>query len=251
MNGPGDRPKGLILGGTCELALALAPGLIEKGFFPVLTWRDPEGREKIDVSLVDYSGRYETVRFNLGDPLSLETLFSKDPGFDFLVDFAQGDYETLIAAADEDRIRVYFSENVASRAILLKRVARGMLRLKRGRLIYVSSSAAERPAPGQGVYAAAKIAAEALYRNCGLELAGKGITSVILRAGYVQAGRGRAFLETNPEIIRQVPLQRALEAEEVTETILFLLSPVAVGINATILTLDGGLSAGKTGIAKH
>ena len=251
MNGSGERPKGLILGGTCELALVLASKLIEKGFFPVLTWRDPEGRGKIDVTLAAFSGRYETIRFNLGDLLSLETLFAKDSGFDFLVDFAQGDYETLIAAADEDRIRAYFSENVAARAILLKRVARGMLRMKRGRLIYVSSAAAERPAPGQGFYAAAKLAAETLYRSCGLELAGKGVTSVILRAGYVQAGRGRAFLEANPEIIRQVPLQRALEAEEVAETILFLLSPAAVGINATILTLDGGLSAGKTGIMKH
>jgi len=251
MNGPGDRPKGLILGGTCELALALAPGLIEKRFFPILSWRDSDGCGKINAALADYSGRYETVRFDLGDPLSLETLFAKYSGFDFLVDFAQGDYETLIAAADEDSIRAYFSENVAARAILLKCVARGMLRKKRGRLIYVSSSAAERPAPGQGVYAAAKLAAEALYRSCGLELAGKGITSVILRAGYVQAGRGRAFLEENPEIIRQVPLQRALEADEVAEAILFLLSPAAVGINASILTLDGGLSAGKTGIIKH
>jgi len=251
MNGPGKRCKGLILGGTCELGLVLASKLIKKGFYPVLTWRNPAGCEKIDVALAEYSGRYETVRFNLGDPMSLETLFAKDSGFDFLVDFAQGDYETLIAAADEDQILAYFSENVAARAILLKRVARGMLRMKRGRLIYISSSAAERPAQGQGVYAAAKLAAEALYRSCGLELAGKGITSVILRAGYVQAGRGRAFLESNPEIIRQVPLRRALEADEVAETILFLLSPAAVGINATILTLDGGLSAGKTGIMKH
>ncbi len=251
MNGPRDRRKGLILGGTCELALALASRLIEKGFFPVLTWRNPDGCGKIDAALAKLSGRYETGRFSLDDPLSLETLFAGEPGFDFLVDFAQGDYEALVASADEDRIPAYFSENVVARAILLKRLTREMLRLKQGRLIYISSSAAERPAPGHGFYAAAKLAAEALYRNCGLELAGKGITSVILRAGYVKAGRGYAFLEANPEIIRQVPLRRALEADEVAETILFLLSPAAVGINATILTLDGGLSAAKTGTTKH
>lgn len=244
-----EKKRGLILGGTCELALCLASRLIAQGMYPVLTWRDQGGKEKIDHSLAAFRGLYDTIRFDLGDPLALKTLFDDEAaGFDFLVDFAQGNYEALIAAADEERIQAYFTENVAARAVLLKHVTRVMLRMRRGRLIFVSSSAAERPAPGQGFYSATKLASEALYRNCGLELAGKGISSVILRVGYVRAGRGRAFLEHNPDAIRQVPLLRALEAEEVAETILFLLSPAAVGINATILTMDGGLSAGKMGI---
>lgn len=243
--------RGLILGGTCELALVLASKLIGQGYRPILTWRNPEGRAKINLALADFAGRYETVRFDLADPLSGEAFFAHYAGYDFLVDFAQGDYEALVAAADEERVAAYFAENVAARAAFIKHMTREMIRAKQGRLIYVSSSAAERPAPGQGFYAAAKLAAEALYRNCGLELAGKGITSVILRTGYVRAGRGRDFLAANPEAIRQVPLLRPLEAEEVAETILFLLSPAATGINATVLTIDGGLSAGKTGATRY
>lgn len=252
MSGASEKQRGLILGGTCELALCLALKLIERGFLPVLSWRHDDGKGKIDQALSALQGRYETVRVDLQDPVSFSALSPDEaPVFDFLVDFAQGDYEALIAAADEERIKDYFAVNVSARAILLKQLVRGMFLEKRGRLIYVSSSAAERPAQGQGFYAAAKLAAEALYRNCGLELAGKGITSVILRTGYIQAGRGRAFLENHPEAIRQVPLQRALEAEEVAETILFLLSPAAAGMNATTLTMDGGLSAGKTGVTKY
>lgn len=249
MSNQSDKKRGLILGGTCELALCLASQLIAQGILPVLTWRDQDGKEKIDQHLAACRGLYDTVRFDLGDPSSLKVLFDDQAaGFDFLVDFAQGDYEALIAAADEERIQAYFNENVAARAVLLKHVTRVMLRMRRGRLIFVSSSAAEKPAPGQGFYSATKLASEALYRNCGLELAGKGISSVVLRVGYVRAGRGRAFLEHNPDALRQVPLHRALDAEEVAQTILFLLSSAAVGINATILTMDGGLSAGKMGI---
>jgi 3-oxoacyl-[acyl-carrier protein] reductase len=246
-----EKKRGLILGGTCELALCLGRLLIDQGFFPVLTWRSEEGHRQIDLALTSHRGFYETARLDLGDPESITALLTKESAFDFLVDFAQGDYETLIAGADEERIYSFFTAYVAARAVLLKNICRGMLRKKQGRLVYISSSAAERPAPGQGFYGAVKLASEALYRNCGLELAGKGITSVILRVGYIDAGRGREFLQTRPEAVRQVPLCRALKAEEVAETILFLLSPAAAGINATTLTMDGGLSAGKMGITSH
>ena len=250
MSRKNDKKRGLIIGGTCELALCLGRILIEKGFWPVLTWRNEEGRQKINLALESQGDLYETVHLDLSAPESMAAPFTPTSSFDFLVDFAQGDYEALIAGSDEDRIYKYFKEYVAARAVLLKNVCRVMLRRKQGRLIYVSSSAAERPAPGQGFYGAAKLASEALYRNCGLELAGKGITSVILRAGYVDAGRGRTFLAARSEAVKQVPLRRALKAEEVAETILFLLSPSVVGINATVLTMDGGLSAGKTGAFK-
>jgi 3-oxoacyl-[acyl-carrier protein] reductase len=251
MSGVFENRRGLLLGGTCELALCLAEKLIAAGGVPVLTWRSDEGLRRIATALEVYSGRYETVRLDLQDPASVAAVFAEaGSAFDFLVDFAQGDYETLIAAADEERSQAYFTEYVTVRAIVLKRICRQMLGQKQGRLVYVSSSAAEKPAPGQGLYAAAKLASEALYRNCGLELAARGITAVILRAGYVDAGRGRAFLKTNPVVVKQVPLQRALTADEVAETILFLLSPAATGINATTVTMDGGLSAGKASPTK-
>ena len=246
-----DEKKGLILGGTCELALCLAPMLIAKEIVPVLTFRSEEGQRKIEEKLAPYAGHYETARLDLNDTASIEAFFSRtSSSCDFLVDFAQSDYEAFIAGADESRIYSYFMENVAARAVFLKHVTRAMLGRRRGRLVYVSSSAAERPAPGQGFYSAAKLASEALYRNCGLEMAGKGITSVILRVGYVEAGRGRIFLETRPDAVNQVPIGRALKAGEVAETILFLLGPAAVGINATVLTMDGGLCAGKIGLLK-
>ena len=121
-----------------------------------------------------------------------------------------------------------------------------MLKKKRGRLVFVSSSAADRPNPGQGFYAASKLASEALYKNLGLELGGRGITTVTLRPGYVDAGRGKKYLQTRKEeVLRMVPIKRAITGAEVAETILFFLSDSAAGFNATEIALDGGLTAGK------
>jgi 3-oxoacyl-[acyl-carrier protein] reductase len=237
----------LILGGSCDLALCLAGCMIKAGLFPVLTYRSQKGQDRISDRLKACYGSYSTCYLDFSDRDSLGQLLQDDGASpDFLVDFVQGDLECLIASAESDDIYRYFSENVSFRAEVLKKVARMMLAQKRGRLVYISSSAALRPNPGQGFYRAAKLAAEALYRNLGLELGSRGITTITLRPGYVDEGRGREFIRKDHDAsIGKVPIKRALTAKEVAETILFYLSDSARGFNATEISLDGGLTAGK------
>ncbi len=242
---PGSRV--LILGGSCEIALTLVLYLIEASLLPILTYRNERGLRSIREALMPFAGRYETHHLNFGDRASLDTLFrSIDDDLDFLIDFVQEDYESFIASADEERICRFFADNVSFRAEILKRAGRAMLKKRRGRLIYISSSAAERPNPGQGFYAAAKLASEALYRNMGLEMGERGITTAILRPGYVDAGRGAIFMRKHGRVLLEmIPVKRAITQEEIAQTILFLLSDSAIGINATAIVLDGGLTAGK------
>jgi 3-oxoacyl-[acyl-carrier protein] reductase len=237
----------LVTGGSCRLALCLADRLIAASLFPILTYRSEAGAKRITDFLHGKEEHYRTVYFDLGREESLPAMLTGiQNDLDYLVDFAQGDLEAFIAAADEARIDDYFQENVAGRARLLKQVGRIMMGKKFGRLVYISSTAALRPNPGQGFYAAAKLASEALYRNLGLELAQRGITAITLRPGYVDAGRGEAFLQdAGKEILAKIPIRRALSREETAETILFLLSDGAAGFNAVELCLDGGMTAGK------
>ncbi len=239
--------RALILGGSCDLALSLAENMIKAGLFPILTYRSEKGQDLIIASLKTFDGKYTTAHLDFSEPGSIGPAFQhSDLDIDFLVDFAQGDFESLIASADEVDVYRYFSENVSFRAAVIKKAARIMLAKKKGRLLYISSSAAAKPNPGQGFYAAAKLASEALYRNLGLELGGRGITTVSLRLGYINAGRGRVFLESKgKEALGKVPIKRALTAEEVSETILFYLSDSASGFNATEISMDGGLGAWK------
>ncbi len=239
--------RAFILGGSCDLALSLAEKMIKAGLFPILTFRSEKGQKHILESLKTFDGKFTTAYLDFSEPDSIGPAFRvADQNFDFLVDFAQGDLESLIASADEVDIYRYFSENISFRAAVIKKTARIMLAKKKGRLVYISSSAAAKPNPGQGFYAAAKLASEALYRNLGLELGGRGITTVTLRPGYVNAGRGRAFLESKgKEALGKVPIKRALDAEEVADTILFYLSESATGFNATEISMDGGLAATK------
>ncbi|MEJ2661819.1 MAG: SDR family oxidoreductase [Desulfobacteraceae bacterium] len=239
--------RALILGGSCDMGLALAEAMTASGLYPLLTYRDARGRVRIDERLRHLGRGYDTIHLELQGPQGngrLKNLL--DQGVAYLVDMAHGDLEGLVAAVDVAAADDYFRSQITARAALIQQVARAMLSRRQGRMVFISSTAAARPHPGQGFYAAAKQAAEALYRSLGLELAGRGVTTVTLRPGYVDAGRGRRYLEhKDPQALFKVPLGRALTPAEVAHAVMFLLCDEAVGFNATTLTMDGGLSAGK------
>ena len=239
----------LLVGGSCEMALALAPLLLDVGLTPVLTYRTEEGADSIrqipglspmGSCFFDLSMALEPNGFD-----GLDACFP-DGGPHYLVDFAHGNLESLVAAADPEVVGRYFEGNVTCRAALVKWAARRMAARRFGRVLYVSSTAAALQNGGQGFYAASKKACEALYQGIGIEMGRKGITTAILRPGYVSAGRAGDFLTENGAWVKKrVPLGRATTPAEVAETLLFLLSDAAQPINATTLTMDGGLSACK------
>lgn len=237
----------LLCGGSCDLGIALASLLSSQGIQPVLTYRSPESLRHITKALKDIPNAYTTCFLDLNNISSIETAFSSlDNSLDYLVDFAQGDYEALVASADTMRIAGYMEINITAKAAMLKNAVRSMITQRGGRLVFVSSTAAGRPNPGQGFYAASKLAAEALYKNMALELGRFGISTVTLRPGYIDAGRGKSYIDANRDaLIKRIPSQSFITADDVAATILFLLSDQAKGFNATELTMDGGLSAGK------
>lgn len=231
----------IITGGNCEMALCLAKLSIGEGLFPVLGYRSDEAKEAIESALEGHEGAYATCEIDFSRE---ETLSNALEGLahspDYLVDLAHGDYETLVSSASSHTLSAYMHENIAQRALWLRTITRSMIQNKFGRLVFVSSTAAGRPNPGQGLYAASKLAAEALYKNISLELGAFGISSVSLRPGYVDSGRGKAYIAKNRKQVKQ-----ALSASQVAQTLLFLMSDAALGFNATELVMDHGLTAGK------
>jgi 3-oxoacyl-[acyl-carrier protein] reductase len=243
--------RALILGGSCELGIFLSKLLINNEIFPVLTYRNSKNKKQILDSLNTFNDKFEIQELDLSSRSSILNFFNqidndKNYTLDYMIDFIQGDIESYIASINEKTIYNYFNENISIRAEILKKITRIMLKKKKGRLIFISSSAADRPNPGQGYYAAAKLASEALYRNIGLELGCRGITTVTLRPGYIKAGRGAKYIEINEkQILDKIPTKKILTINEVCEVILFFLSNSAMGFNCVEIPLDGGLTSGK------
>lgn len=199
----------LIIGGSSEIGLKLAFLCINSNLFPVLTYRNKKGRDKIYSNLKDKT-KFETYYLKLNDFESLKKL----PEVDYLVDISQSNYESLVINASEKFVEDYISCNITFKAFMLKQITEKMKSKKFGRLIYISSAAVERINPGQGYYAATKSAVETLYKTCGIELGGLGITTTILRPGYIDSGRGKEYLENQKGKVKKIiPINRLINID--------------------------------------
>lgn len=232
----------LLLGGSSAIGLALAGLLLDEGLRVIATHSTARGRAAMHERHPDLAAASPWL--DLGDRASLEGMEALlATPVDYLVDLAQADREVLLAAAGEADMDAYFQAHVAHRLLLLKAVTRSMLARRFGRLVHVSSTAAALPAPGQGFYGAAKRAAEGLYQSLGLELGARGITSLSLRLGLVDAGRGGRFLDRDDR--RQALADRTVTVDQAAGTLLFLLSDHALALTCTTITMDAGLTAQK------
>lgn len=226
----------LILGGSCAMGLALLELLHETNLSVTATHSSDTGRAALAEHFPDLAAR--SPRLDLGDPASVDAL---ERDADYVIDLAHARFESFMAASTE--ADAYFMAQIAGRQRLLRHLGRGMLARRFGRLIHVSSTAASLPAEGQGFYSAAKRAGEALYHALGLELGPRGVTSLSLRLGLLDAGRGADFLdEANRRSTLKTPL---VTLDQAASTLLFLMSDQALAFTCTTLTMDAGLTARK------
>jgi len=235
--------KVLIAGGSSEMGICLSRMLVQEGLFPVLAVRNEKRGKTAAKALADLSGQFSAVHLDLSVPETLDRIFpgrNADP--DYLVDLAQTDYNSLIAASSGEKSDACFQVNIGGRARMVRAASRCMLRKRFGRLIFVSSAAAGCPGRGQGFYAASKQAGEALYANCALELGSRGVTAMSIRPGFVDAGRGHRFLA---QMDRDQPQPPVVDISDLCRAIVFFLSDTASAFNGVTVTMDHGISFGK------
>lgn len=126
----------------------------------------------------------------------------------------------------------------------VKHGARQMLEQGRaGVIINISSVNAQQAGEGQVAYCAAKAGVDQITRCGALELGGRGIRVAGIAPGLVETPLTRKELE-DPAMrelfLGVIPMQRAVQAEEIADAAVFLASDKARSINGHTLAIDGG-----------
>ena len=126
----------------------------------------------------------------------------------------------------------------------VKHGARQMLEQGRpGVIINISSVNAQQPGEGQVAYCAAKAGVDMITRCGALELGSRGIRVVGIAPGLVETPLTKKELE-NPAMrelfMGVIPMKRAVEAEEIAASAVFLASDHARSINGHTVVIDGG-----------
>jgi len=126
-----------------------------------------------------------------------------------------------------------------------KAVGFSMMRNRKGRIINVSSVAAEHVNMGQTNYAASKGAINSFTKALAVELASRGVTVNAIAPGFIETDMSEAVRNKAGDIIKKmIPMRRLGQASDIAKVAVFLASDEASYMTGQVLTVDGGLSLG-------
>jgi 3-oxoacyl-[acyl-carrier protein] reductase len=124
-------------------------------------------------------------------------------------------------------------------------VAYTMMKQRKGRIINISSIAAEHTNPGQTNYAASKGAINAFTRALAVELASRGVTVNAIAPGFIETDMSEAVRNKAGDLIKKmIPMRRLGQPSDIAKAAVFLASDDASYLTGQVLTVDGGLSLG-------
>jgi 3-oxoacyl-[acyl-carrier protein] reductase len=228
----------LVTGGNRGIGRAIAEAFVAQGDKVAVTTRSggaPDGA--LD------------VRCDVTDPEQVEAAFAE-------VEAAHGPVEVLVANAGitQDTLLLRMSEDDWSKVIetnltgsyrLAKRASKGMLRLRRGRIILISSVVGLMGNPGQVNYAASKAGLVGMARSIARELGSRGITANVVAPGFVETDMTDKLTDEQKTLMKaQVPLQRYAHLGEVASAVTWLASDGAAYVTGAVIPVDGGLGMG-------
>jgi len=233
----------LVTGGNRGIGLAIAQAFVAEGDRVAITARSGELPEELAGTDV------LVVRADVTDTASIDAAFDRIEAelgpVEVVVANAGITRDGLILRMSDDDIDAVLDTNLVGALRVARRAAKGMVRQRRGRLVFVSSVVGLLGSAGQVNYAASKAGLVGVARSLARELGSRGITANVVTPGFVDTDMTAVLSdERRAEITGAVPLGRYASPEEVAGTVVFLASDAAAYITGAVIPVDGGLGMG-------
>lgn len=233
-----SKPIALVTGANRGIGLAVASTLAADGFHVVIGSRSG-----------DAIAGFDCVQLDVSSSQSVEDAFT-------FIESSWGVPEVIVCNAgktkdalvmrmpDEDFADVV-DTNLTGAFRVARRATKGLLKLKRGRLIFIGSVVALLGSAGQVNYAASKAGLVGMARSFARELGSRGITANVIAPGFVETDMTADLdQKRRDEIAESIPLARFSNVQEIANVVSFIASDKAAYITGAIIPVDGGLGMG-------
>ena len=228
----------VVTGANRGIGLAIARSLQAGGVDVIATYRSgpaPEGFKSVVMDVtsnesVDSAFSQIEEQWGIPDVIVMNAGITKD---------------ALVLRMSEEDFTSVLDANLTGAFRVAKRATKGLLKNKRGRLIFIGSVVGAVGAAGQVNYSASKAGLVGMARSFARELGSRSITANVVAPGFVETDMTAELDEKRrEEIAAQVPLGRFCTAEEIANVVTFLASDKASYITGAIIPVDGGLGMG-------
>jgi 3-oxoacyl-[acyl-carrier protein] reductase len=229
----------LVTGGSRGIGLAIAAAFKEAGDQVAVTYNTsppPEGFLGVKCDITDQAQV----------DAAFDTIAEQHGPVEVLVANAGITRDTLLLRMSDDDWDSVIETNLTGSFRVARRAAKGMLRLRKGRIVFISSVVGLLGSPGQVNYAASKSGLIGMARSIARELGSRGITANVVAPGFVETDMTAVLPEeTQKQYLGQIPLGRFGLTEEIANAVRWLASEEAGYITGAVIPVDGGIGMGN------
>jgi 3-oxoacyl-[acyl-carrier protein] reductase len=228
----------LVTGGSRGIGAAIVRELAGAGAVVVLGYR--AGVEEAAALAGEVDAR--AVQADVASPADAARLVEEAGDVDILVNNAGVTRDGLLARMPDDDWREVIETNLSSVFYTCRAVARPMMKKRAGSIVNVSSIVGVHGNFGQTNYAASKAGIIGFTKSLARELGSRGVRANVVAPGYVRTRLTEVLPEEARDLmLKNTPLGRFGEPEDVARAVRFLCSDESSFITGEVLLVDGGL----------
>ncbi|ANF56885.1 SDR family NAD(P)-dependent oxidoreductase [Halotalea alkalilenta] len=241
--------RALITGASQGIGFALAEGLGGAGATVIINGRDPRRLEAAADRLAELDIKVETAAFDVTDTHAVNrgiSALEEEGPIDILINNAGIQRRAPLHEFTEIAWDELLLANLTSVFYVAKRVVRGMIERRAGKIINICSVQSELGRQTIAPYTATKGAVKMLTKGMCADWARYDIQVNGLAPGYFETELNKALVE-NEEfsawLCNRTPTGRWGKVEELQGAAIFLAGPASSFVNGQIVYVDGGLTS--------
>jgi len=238
-----DKKLAIVTGASRGIGRAIAEKLVADGFFVVGTATSDSGADAISAYLGDNGKGY---KLNVADSADIDS-FIKTTGDAYgtpavLVNNAGITRDNLLMRMKDEEWDDIINTNLTSIFRMSKAVLRGMMKVRYGRIINISSVVGSTGNAGQANYAAAKAGMIGFAKSMAKEVGSRGITVNTVSPGFIDTDMTKELSDDiKNALLGSIALGRLGQPEEIAHAVSFLASEQASYITGETLHVNGGM----------